>query len=713
MNKTEAAKFHVAYFGTSYSNDAQPDKMVYGGKGAGLMHLSSLQGVLVPPGFIIPTDTPRHLPSGMKSHHNSLRNIIEVALKRSEILKKPGSLVSVRSGAPVSMPGMMDTVLNVGITEQNLPDFVALYGVEQAYRLYARFLSMYLNIVCGIDKELLQSIANNDASYKTQCSAMLNLVLPDGSKPVIPETPLDQITNCALAVFKSWNSPRAIEYRKLKNISNDMGTAVVVQTMVFGNSDPSSCTGVVFTVDVSTGDDAIVGEYLPNAQGEDVVSGENNAINLDEMPAKFSDTIHSELVATAKAIHDDAGFPQDIEFTVDSGILYILQTRDVVLTDSALIKYSTRLLQAGEDLPQVQRVRLKDAILRSSEPSVVLGSGAQKILVGLGASSGIRYGRAVFGIQDALELGDSCVLFRHTTVPDDVEAMSRAAAVVTLVGGFTSHGAIVARSLGKPCVVGAELVDGSKVQVGGQGLYVHGKRLIKQDALVAVDGSSGAVYLLESEDDVSFEEDASSKQVLSLLLEQNTSRTVKVIHDSSTDGLAIPVETTLVGLTDTVIVGVPYAGLCGSHDSMNGAEKVPLYTTYVRKLLDSGKNVAIDLRPAVLTATNLAQQYESIGVKFSIQALCKSIGRDLSTSNLIGATVVIANNKYIARILRDIGVINVVYPSQLVSELDSNATALLLEGGVRVCNKEDLAKLAKFNGFIIQKPADYEELICG
>jgi pyruvate, orthophosphate dikinase len=528
--KTTNHQKSVYFFGGGFTEGNASMKNLLGGKGANLAEMATLD-VPVPPGFTITTEICTEFYRGGQKIPKTVETEILSALSRMEeaVGKKFGSnenplLVSVRSGARASMPGMMDTILNLGLNDQTVEALAKKTGNPRfAWDSYRRFIQMFSDVVLGVNSSLLEVTLEDlkeEKHYKedTQLTADDLKVLVEKFKRQIvdqtgqkfPSDPLDQMWKAISAVFKSWHTPRAITYRSLNSIPESWGTAVNVQAMVFGNMGDDSATGVAFTRDPSTGEKRFYGEYLPNAQGEDVVAGirtpqpisiagatgqkkVDGKISLEEMmPACYKQLV--DIYHKLEAHYRDM---QDIEFTIEKGKLWMLQTRNGKRTAAAAVRIAMEMLDE-------KMLDEKEAILRVSPSSLdqllhpTLDPQAKKTLLakGLPASPGAACGEVVFTSEEAEELkakGKKVILVRVETSPEDIAGMHAAQGIFTTRGGMTSHAAVVARGMGKCCVAGCgdAQVDYIKeeMRVGGH--------VIQKGDILTLDGSTGEVFLGE------------------------------------------------------------------------------------------------------------------------------------------------------------------------------------------------------------------------
>ncbi|HEY9287545.1 MAG TPA: pyruvate, phosphate dikinase [Candidatus Dormibacteraeota bacterium] len=485
-----------------------------GGKGAGVAEMTRA-GLPVPPGFTITTEAcnayyaaGKQFPHGMWAQAmEALRHVEEKAGKKLGDASNP-LLVSVRSGAKFSMPGMMDTVLNLGLNPQTLEGLAKLTNDRRfALDAYRRFIQMFGKIVLGIDAEKFEhklTQAKEKAKVKTDpelkpeqleklVAEFKAIILKESGKP-FPDEPSEQLRAAIEAVFSSWNNKRAIDYRNFNKIPHDLGTAVNVQTMVFGNMGDDSGTGVAFTRDPNTGEKVLYGDYLPNAQGEDVVAGIRTPLPIAEMRKRLPD-IYKEFEANAERLEKHYRDVQDLEFTVEKRKLWMLQTRSAKRTAQAAVKIAVDMVKEGlisED-EAVQRVEPThvDQLLH---PRIDPKAKPKVIAKGIDASPGAASGKAIFDADRAEERGkkgEAVILVRIETNPDDVHGMIAAQGVLTARGGKTSHAAVVARGMGKPCVAGAESL---KIDLDKRIFAVNGTR-VKEGDLITINGSTGDVIL--------------------------------------------------------------------------------------------------------------------------------------------------------------------------------------------------------------------------
>src|SRR4051812_8391216 len=515
----------VYNFGAGQAEGRADLRALLGGKGANLAEMSNL-GLPVPPGFTITTEVCTYFYKNKETYPSDLKPAVEAALKRVAELadgrfgdaQRP-LLVSVRSGARASMPGMMDTVLNLGLNPDTVAGLAKQTGDERfAYDSYRRFIQMYSGVVLEVDHSHFEEILENEKEdkgveldtdltaedwkrvaelYKAKVKQVLGKPFPDDVH--------EQLWGAIGAVFGSWMGARAKTYRRLNNIPEDWGTAVNVQAMVFGNRGPTSATGVAFTRDPSTGERMLYGEFLINAQGEDVVAGIRTPQSITQrareaarskrpsmeeaMPQAFSEL--SGIAAKLEAHYRDM---QDVEFTVQEGKLFMLQTRSGKRTARAALRVATemvheKLISEDEAILRVDPSAL-DQLLH---PTLDANAPKELIASGLAASPGAASGEAVFTAEEAEHAagdGRDVILVRLETSPEDIHGMHAAKGILTVRGGMTSHAAVVARGMGRPCVTGAGTL---KVDVD-RGTMTAGNVTISRGDIITIDGAAGKVY---------------------------------------------------------------------------------------------------------------------------------------------------------------------------------------------------------------------------
>ncbi|HFD15620.1 MAG TPA: pyruvate, phosphate dikinase, partial [Rhodospirillales bacterium] len=510
--------------GTAEGRAAMRDLL--GGKGANLAEMAGL-GLPVPPGFTITTEVCAHFYAHDRRYPPDLEEQVTAAMRRVEELldlrfgdpERP-LLVSVRSGAPVSMPGMMDTVLNLGLNDSTVEGLARMGGDRRfAFDSYRRFIQMYGDVVLGIDHYLFEDQLEDlkqsrgcrfdtdlDAEALERLVEAYKRIVREATGAPFPEDPNAQLWGAIGAVFGSWMVPRAVTYRRLHDIPGDMGTAVNVQAMVFGNMGEDCATGVAFTRNPSTGEKAYYGEYLINAQGEDVVAGirtpqpltramaEANGNAGSSMEERMPETF-AELVRVFELLERHYRDMQDIEFTVQRGRLFVLQTRTGKRTAQAALKIAVDMAREGlidrrEAIARVDPASLDQLLHPSLDPTAE----RRVIARGLPASPGAVSGEVVFTADEAerrAQAGREVVLVRIETSPDDIHGMHAARGILTARGGMTSHAAVVARGMGKPCVCGAADLSVDYAER----CFTAGGTRVAEGEVITIDGGTGQVML--------------------------------------------------------------------------------------------------------------------------------------------------------------------------------------------------------------------------
>ncbi len=507
------------------------DKTILGGKGNGLAEMASI-GMPVPPGFIISTEAcndyrhEKQFPEGFEDKvYAAMKGLEEQTGLEFGSETKP-LLVSVRSGARVSMPGMMDTVLNLGMNDRSVLGFADVMQNERlAYDNYRRFIEMYADIVHGVSRKFFdqafqmlkmqEGVAHASElsldGLKEACAVFKRIYEQHAGSP-FPQDAQEQLFEAIKAVFNSWDSERATLYRQINRYPDDWGTAVIVQQMVFGNRNDRSATGVAFTRDPSTGAKYFYGEFLLNAQGEEVVAGirtphpinlyqkrmmKSSLVSLEElMPSVYSQLL--DIVGRLEKHYHDM---QDIEFTIEDGKLYMLQTRTGKRTGFAAIRMAVEMLEEGlvdekKALKRIQPDQLVQILAPVFDSAAKKEAGEKMVARGLNAGPGAASGQAAFSSEKAVEMkkqGMHCILVREEANPDDFPGMVAAEGILTIRGGKTSHAAVVARGMGKPCVVGCEALqlDPEAKIVTCQGA------ILKEGDSISIDGTTGEVFFCE------------------------------------------------------------------------------------------------------------------------------------------------------------------------------------------------------------------------
>jgi len=505
----------MAKFVYDFSEGDKDQKDLLGGKGANLAEMTKL-GLPVPPGFTISTEACReYLVAGVEPA--ALRVEVTMALRRLEdaLGKRLGDvddplLVSVRSGAKFSMPGMMETVLNVGLNDYSVNGLIKVSNNERfAWDSYRRLIQMFGKTVLDIEGEVFADAlqaANDKAGVNTEVDLTADqlkevvgdfkAIIRQHSGRDFPQDPREQLDLATRAVFNSWNTSRARLYRRRERISDDLGTAVNICSMVFGNLGETSGTGVAFTRDPASGKPGAYGDYLPNAQGEDVVAGIRNTFSLDELN-RTDPTSFNELMKIMRKLETHYRDLCDIEFTVEKGKLWMLQTRVGKRTAAAAFRIATQLVDESlitmdEALIRVNGAQLAQLMFPQFDPATA----STVVATGMAASPGAAVGKAVFDSATAIkwaERGERVVLVRRETNPDDLEGMIAATGILTARGGKTSHAAVVARGMGKTCVCGADAIDVSHAERTA----TIGDLVINEGDMISIDGSTGHVYMGE------------------------------------------------------------------------------------------------------------------------------------------------------------------------------------------------------------------------
>ncbi|TWT47641.1 pyruvate, phosphate dikinase [Botrimarina hoheduenensis] len=521
--KNAAAGKMVYYFGKTKTDGDASMKMLIGGKGANLADMTSI-GLPVPAGFTITTEccgaynkAGGKFPKGMMDEvHAAVKTLEKESGKKFGDSQDP-LLVSVRSGAAVSMPGMMNTILNLGLNDESVAGLANATGNERfAYDAYRRLINMYGDVVMEVHHEYFEEAFNkikakygakddNDVPTKglIELVAAYKQVYKKYTKNDFPQDPIEQLALAIEAVFKSWNADKAISYRRIEGITGLAGTAVNVQSMVFGNMGDDSGTGVAFTRNPSNGDNKFYGEFLVNAQGEDVVAGIRTPQPVAEMPKwtceadkTIGKKVHDELMKIKDKLEKHYKDVQDIEFTIERGKLYMLQTRTGKRTGMAAVKIACdmvkeKLIDEKKAVMRIPAGDLTQLLLPSFDPAAK--KKASPLTIGLPASPGAAFGKLAFTAEEAVERahnGEQVLLVRKETSPEDVDGMHSAAGILTSTGGMTSHAAVVARGWGKCCVAGAGAIQidekAKKITVGGKSYGV-------KDVL-SIDGTTGEVF---------------------------------------------------------------------------------------------------------------------------------------------------------------------------------------------------------------------------
>jgi len=506
----------IYYFGKTRTDGKGVSKAILGGKGANLAEMTSI-GLPVPPGFTITTEvcdlyykSGQKLPDAlMESVRSNIRTLEEELGKRFGDDQNP-LLVSVRSGAAASMPGMMDTILNLGLTDQSVRGLAKATGNERfAFDAYRRLINMFGDVVMEVHHDRFEAeFQRIKQRYKARldtdvpaeglrelCQAYAEVYRSHTGHP-FPQDPMEQLERAIEAVFRSWRTPRAVRYREVENIRGLLGTAVNVQSMVYGNMGDDSGTGVAFTRDPSTGKNEFYGEFLVNAQGEDVVAGIRTPSHVSEM-RKWNKVVYKQLLDIKEILEKHYRDMQDIEFTIERGTLFMLQTRTGKRTGAAAVKVACDMVAEGliEKRAAVVRIPANDLtqLLLPSFDGAAKRAARESVLTrGLPASPGAAVGKLAFTAEEAVQRardGEAVLLVRKETSPEDVDGMHSAVGILTSTGGMTSHAAVVARGWGRCCVAGASEIE---INEKARKITVKGKTFSHADTL-SIDGSTGEV----------------------------------------------------------------------------------------------------------------------------------------------------------------------------------------------------------------------------
>ena len=496
-----------------------------GGKGANLAEMSKL-GIQVPPGFTITTEACNYfsknkkLPDGLKEEIINYVSNLESLSQKSFGNSESPLLLSVRSGGMISMPGMMDSILNIGLNDDNVQNLAKAFN-DQRFALdsYRRLIQMYSNVVLGVEMDRFEAVIANkkrmdnvtsDADFNVEqlewiINAYKNTVERFTNSP-FPQDPQEQLVGAIEAVFSSWQNKRAITYRKINNIPDSLGTGATIQTMVFGNLNDKSGTGVAFTRNPSNGSKELYGEYLINAQGEDVVAGirtphpikNDDSVEQESLESKFPNA-YKEIKEIASKLEKHFKEVQDLEFTIENEKVYLLQTRKAKRTAQASIKIAIDLHNEGITTKEESLIMVDaNNITNVLHPQFVQSQEKALFTKALNASPGAAVGEIVFDADKAekeANRGRDVILVRDETSPEDIHGMHSSVGILTTKGGMTSHAAVVARGMGKPCVVGAEglTIDVENKTIG------NGERVLTEGDIISIDGSLGEVYIGELE----------------------------------------------------------------------------------------------------------------------------------------------------------------------------------------------------------------------
>jgi pyruvate,orthophosphate dikinase len=622
---------YVYYFGDGHAEGNATMKDVLGGKGAGLAEMTNI-GVPVPPGFTISTavciwfyDHGKSYPPELKQQVDENLAGVERSVGRAFGDREKPLLVSVRSGARASMPGMMDTILNLGLNDETVQGLANSSGDERfALDSYRRFIQMYSDVVLEIDKEKFehelfalrdQVGAKSDADIPADALRRLvetyKGIVRGSSGKDFPQDVQEQLWGAIGAVFLSWNNNRAITYRKLNQIPDDWGTAVNVQSMVFGNMGSDCATGVAFTRDPSTGMRRFYGEYLPNAQGEDVVAGIRTPLPISKTQVtsdsqksleELMPDVYAQLEDVYRKLEGHYRDMQDIEFTIQSGKLYLLQTRTGKRTGFAAVKIACdmvaeRLIEPREAVARVeanQIIQLLAPVFDPAEKQKAI-RGGRVLGRGLPAGPGAAAGRIAFNAERAVEMAahDPVILVRIETSPEDIAGMHRAAGILTTRGGLTSHAAVVARGMGRPCVVGAGSI---KVDYGRGEMRSEGHEPLEEGDWVSIDGTTGEI--------IAGQIPTRPSEVLQVLLEEsmkpeesevfrNFDRLLKWADEIRTLGVRTNADTPLDARVARLF-GASGIGLCRTEHMFFAEERILRVREMILARNEKGRRQALD-----------------------------------------------------------------------------------------------------------------------
>ncbi|MBY9016967.1 MAG: pyruvate, phosphate dikinase [Candidatus Lokiarchaeota archaeon] len=595
MTSTDTPKYIY-----DFSEGRKELKNLLGGKGANLGEMTNL-GLNIPPGFTITTEAcllyfkdPEKIMAQIKPMVLGHLKSLEKATGKIFGDKNNPLLLSVRSGAPMSMPGMMDTILNLGLNDVSVKGIAELTKNSRfAYDSWRRFIQMFGDVCMGIGDEKFERILDKYKRAISRTAQDTDLQVKDLQKIIadykalyekeigssFPQDPFEQLFIAIEAVFKSWNNKRAITYRKISNIPN-LGTAVNIQAMVFGNKGKNSATGVAFTRDPSNGDNIKFGEYLINAQGEDVVAGIRTPKKLEELSNEFPE-IYKDLKQTMVKLEKHYKDMQDIEFTIENGVLYILQTRNGKRTPSAAVKIAVDMVKEGlitreEAIMSIDPNKISKLLFKSINESAVV----RVLAKGINASPGAVSGIAIFDSDRAEELANSqekeIILVRPQTKPEDVHGLYASSGVLTQFGGKTSHAAVVARGMGKPAVVGAQDVEIDEETKE----FRIGETVIKEGEYITIDGTTGRVI----EGKVPLEEPEIKGEFLELLEIADEIRTLGVRANADTP----------IDAMKALEFGAEGIGLCRTEHMFMAQERLPVVQKMIMAQTMEDRQDALD-----------------------------------------------------------------------------------------------------------------------
>ncbi|MBK9160946.1 MAG: pyruvate, phosphate dikinase [Nitrosomonadales bacterium] len=577
------------------------NKMLLGGKGANLCEMTQI-GLNVPPGFTITTeaclsylDAGRTLPNGLMDAVREQMGALEKKTGQGFGDAHNPLLVSVRSGSAMSMPGMMDTILNLGMNKDTLQGEIEQTGDERfAYDAYRRFIQLFGKVALGIPDVLFdepfEAIKKREGAKEDVALSAENLkevteifleVVKSHTGRGFPDDPYEQLELAIKAVFNSWSGKRAVDYRREFNITPDManGTAVNVCTMVFGNRGNDSATGVAFTRNPATGENLLYGEYLVNAQGEDVVAGIRTPKPIAQMAEEMPD-LHRQLEELRNKLERHYSEVQDFEFTIEKGVLYCLQTRNGKMNTQAMVRTSVEMVEEGLISKERALLRINpESLEQMLFPRLDPRANVQPLANGLPASPGAAFGHVVFDADRAESQGKTgkrVILLREETKPEDIHGFFASQAILTSRGGKTSHAAVVARGMGKPCVAGAE---GIEVDVQARRAYI-GDVVVKEGDILTIDGTSGNVYLGE----VPTVEAEFTDQLVTLLSWADAEARLKVMANAD-----IPEDA-----RRALKYGAMGIGLCRTERMFNASDRLPIVLEMIVSETVEQRQAALD-----------------------------------------------------------------------------------------------------------------------
>ncbi|QEP44708.1 pyruvate, phosphate dikinase [Ectothiorhodospiraceae bacterium BW-2] len=587
----------------AFSEGDGQNKKLLGGKGANLCEMTQI-GLNVPPGFVITTEScleylaseSRQLPAGIMDEVRAQMAAVEEATGKGFGNPDNPLLVSVRSGSAMSMPGMMDTILNLGLNSETLAGEIAQTGDPRfGYDAYRRFIQLFGKVALGIDDEhfdtkfeevkqrahVTEDVGLSADDLKEIAEAFLQVVLEQTGRP-FPSDPYEQLEIAIKAVFNSWMGRRAVDYRKQFHITPEManGTAVNVCTMVFGNRGNDSATGVAFTRNPGTGENKLYGEYLINAQGEDVVAGIRTPKSIDRLTDEMPEMAR-QLAELRQRLESHYKEVQDFEFTIERGTLYCLQTRNGKMNATAMVRTSVEMEREGIISREQALLRINPQHLEQMlYPRLDSRYKAEALAHGLPASPGAAAGIAVFDADRAeligKEGGRKVILLREETKPEDIHGFFASEGILTSRGGKTSHAAVVARGMGKPCVAGAE---GISVDVARREATV-GERVIKEGDMITIDGTSGNVYLGE----IPTVEPDFTHELSILLAWADETATLKVMANADTEEDA----------SRALRYGAQGIGLCRTERMFNAVDRLPVVVEMIMAETPEQRQAALD-----------------------------------------------------------------------------------------------------------------------